>query len=196
MCVRACVCMCVRVCVCAHVCVCVCARVCVCVCACVRARVCVCLCVCACACACVCVCARMPMCLVCAHHMYVQFPARVIGQCLCPSDDNMMVVATPADGTFLLYRGVCVCLFVCVGYVYMSAMHACFLDHSVHILFLAADGHFSLLIDKSVPVVQLVVAHKHDLIIFRTGMDACMHLCVCVCVRTYIHTFLHVGVNT
>ena len=33
----------------------------------------------------------------------------------------------------------------------------------------SVDGRISLLIDKSVPVVQLVVAHKHDLVIFRTG---------------------------
>lgn len=50
------------------------------------------------------------------------------------------------------------------------------------LFFLSADGHFSLLIDKSVPVVQLVVAHKHDLIIFRTGMHAYMHVCVHVVV--------------
>jgi hypothetical protein len=57
-------------------------------------------------------------------------------------DENMMVVATPSDGTFLLYR----------------------------------DGRISLLIDKSVPVVQLVVAHKHDLVIFRTGFSKDNHV--------------------
>ena len=128
-----CVCVCVRVCVC--VCVCVCVRACVCVCA----RVCVRVCVCVHVCVCVYVCACMLMCLVCAHHTYVCqavcFTCADSCTCywlvFCPSDDNMMVVATPADGTFLLYRGVC--LSVCVHMVCICVCHACFLDHSTYV---------------------------------------------------------------
>lgn len=40
------------------------------------------------------------------------------------ADDNMMVVATPADGTFLLYRGVCACLSVCTLMSVCLRVHA------------------------------------------------------------------------
>ena len=111
---------------------------------CVNVRVCVCapsiLCVCTQMYMCVC----MPMCIVSTYvHSHIMHVRMRVPGCLvhmggllrvslfsvCPhtSDDNMMVVATPADGTFLLYRGVCislsVCLSVCLS-VYVCVCHA------------------------------------------------------------------------
>ena len=76
---------------------------------------------------------------------------------------------------------VCLCVYACAILVLVDTVCAGF-------VLLSADGHFSLLIDKSVPVVQLVVAHKHDLIIFRTGTYVCMCTCMCVCVHVFVNT--------
>ena len=102
--------------VCVRVCVCACARACVCVCVCMHAhvsRVCTSTYVC------------QAVCFTCADSCMCYWLV------FCPSDDNMMVVATPADGTFLLYRGVC--LSVCVHMVRICVCHACFLDHSTYV---------------------------------------------------------------
>ena len=35
-----------------------------------------------------------------------------------------------------------------------------------------SDGSYSLVVDKSVPIAQLVVAHRHQVLLFRTGTCA------------------------
>ena len=35
--------------------------------------------------------------------------------------------------------------------------------------FSSSDGSYSLVVDKSVPIAQLVVAHRHQVLLFRTG---------------------------
>ena len=39
------------------------------------------------------------------------------------------------------------------------------------------DGGTSLIIDKTVPIAQLAVAHRHNLLLFRTG-ENCNGFCV------------------
>ncbi|XP_065916721.1 GTPase-activating Rap/Ran-GAP domain-like protein 3 isoform X2 [Dysidea avara] len=40
------------------------------------------------------------------------------------------------------------------------------------------DGGTSLIIDKTVPIAQLAVAHRHNLLLFRTGFSKDNHFCV------------------
>ena len=37
-------------------------------------------------------------------------------------------------------------------------------------LFLSIDGSFTLMLNKTVVIGQVVVAHKHHLLLFRTGI--------------------------
>ena len=64
---------------------------------------------------------RVPGCLV---HMGGLLRVSLFSVCPHTSDDNMMVVATPADGTFLLYRGVCISLSVCLSVCLSMCVYA------------------------------------------------------------------------
>lgn len=113
--------------------------------------------------------------------------------------DGTLIVVTQSDGTYLLFKGEELCLFhsqiIGLGMSpYVTCLyHPPFLlsPHTMHTCtharpsFLIAssslpssppsslsDGSYSLVVDKSVPIAQLVVAHRHQVLLFRTGTCA------------------------
>ena len=46
----------------------------------------------------------------------------------------------------------------------------CFCINMTWAFALSVDGGTSLIIDKTVPIAQLCIAHRHNLLLLRTGM--------------------------
>ena len=80
------------------------------------------------------------------------------------TEDGTLIVATPNDGTFMIFRGIILSLnYLCV-YLSLSLSLSCTHTHT-HI-----DGSTLLVIDKSLPIAQMSIAHRHQLVLLRSGI--------------------------
>ncbi len=75
-----------------------------------------------------------------------------------------LIASTPSEGTFVIFTGLC-------G-LQMYLYNSIDLFHVPN-----TDGSHILTIDKSLPVSQLAVAHKHKLLLLRSGTIP-MHIAV------------------
>ena len=71
------------------------------------------------------------------------------------ADDGTLIVSTESDGTYFLYKGE-----ICISPSTVLSDTCCAPP---------LDGSYSLVLDKTVTIGQVVVAHKHHLLLFRTG---------------------------
>ena len=78
------------------------------------------------------------------------------------TEDGTLIVATPNDGTFMIFRGIILSLnYLCV-YLSLSLSHTHTHTHT--------DGSTLLVIDKSLPIAQMSIAHRHQLVLLRSGI--------------------------
>ena len=74
------------------------------------------------------------------------------------TEDGTLIVATPNDGTFMIFRGIILSLNHLCVYLSLSHTHT----HT--------DGSTLLVIDKSLPIAQMSIAHRHQLVLLRSGI--------------------------
>ena len=108
------------------------------------------------------------------------------------TDDGTLIVTTEYNGTYFLYQGTCIFLTLyhysesLYSCTYIILTYACVYARTLYIMYAdrvnvsfppplhnnplqLLDGSYTLVLDKSVVIGQVVVAHKHHLLLFRTG---------------------------
>ena len=85
----------------------------------------------------------------------------------CSTDDGTLIVTTEYNGTYFLYQGIYIAIYT--PYTSCAQESVCILCTCTILPSPPSDGSYTLVLDKSVVIGQVVVAHKHHLLLFRTG---------------------------